>query len=252
MRSSLRWIATLVPLFILIGGLSLLIVWTRISDRFPLKILEIKNEISRVQPSEITDLLALDMKKGFFGIDVEEVQKRVSELPWVEQAYVKRVWPDRLSVGILEKTPQAFWNTEGVLSTTGKVFFPNTLHGISSLLPHFWGPIERVKEIQQQYFVLLEMLGPIGLNIAELFLSEDGECRVVLDNGITVMLGKNALNERLARFVLVYQNLKTKKDDIAYLDLRYTNGISIGWNKTGNKVLSKDLNKPLTDQGVNQ
>ena len=70
----------------------------------------------------------------------------------------------------------------------------------------------------------------MGLTIQELDLSTNGSWKILLDNGIAVILGKTGLSERMTRFMLAYQHsLQAQSQQIAYIDLRYTNGFAIGW-----------------------
>ena len=51
-----------------------------------------------------------------FDLDVAAAQKRVMSLPWVDRAVVRRLWPDRIVVQIVEKRPYALWQNEGELA----------------------------------------------------------------------------------------------------------------------------------------
>ena len=58
---------------------------------------------------------ALDVYAGdyLFGIDMESAQKRVESLSWVDRAVVRRLWPDRIVVQIIERQPYALWQHQG-------------------------------------------------------------------------------------------------------------------------------------------
>ena len=169
------------------------------------------------------------LSKGFFWLNVQNVQDSLGNLPWIQSVEVRRVWPDRLLIILEERTAQATWGENGVLSTEGVIFYPD-VSSIPSKLPRFQGPDDRVKDILQQYFTLLEVLGPVGLTIQALDISKEGSWRMVLDNGMSVVIGKAAFSERMARFILAYPGkLQGKSQQIAYIDLRYTNGFAIGW-----------------------
>lgn len=229
-----RLISALLPISLLVGGLGMLLTWSQHSDRFPLKVIEVRESLQHVVPDEVTSLISPYLSKGFFGLDIEAIQERLSQVPWVASTWVRRVWPDRLVVSVKEQTAQARWGDKGVLSTEGFIFYPD-VNTIPDKIPQFLGPKERAKEMLQHYFSLLELLGPIGLSIRTLELSSANVWKIMLDNGIAIILGKLGSNERLSRFVSVYQShLQAQIERIAYIDLRYTNGFAIGWK-------SKDL-----------
>jgi cell division protein FtsQ len=51
-----------------------------------------------------------------------------------------------------------------------------------------------------------------------------------LANGVTVRLGRREVDERFDKFMTAALKLVTQRgEDIAYIDMRYTNGFAIGW-----------------------
>ncbi|MBV7257206.1 FtsQ-type POTRA domain-containing protein [Pacificimonas sp. WHA3] len=46
-------------------------------------------------------------------VDLDEVKQRLELLPWVAEASVGRILPDRLTVDIVEREPAAIWQNEG-------------------------------------------------------------------------------------------------------------------------------------------
>lgn len=204
-------------------------LWSESSDRFPLRTVEIQGNFKYLNGKEIQDLVSSYMKLGFFWLDINAVQKEIQALPWVSAAVIKRHWPDKLSIFIKEQIPQAIWNEVGILSTEGRLFYPE-LATLPDNLPHFNGPETQAHDMVQHYFTFLEMLSPLGLSIAELNIAPDGTLSMRLDNGIAIILGKAAINDRMGRFVLAYPGtLQSQSHKIAYLDLRYTNGLAVGW-----------------------
>ncbi|NNE58652.1 MAG: FtsQ-type POTRA domain-containing protein [Hellea sp.] len=65
--------------------------------------------------SEKDVLRAVGVKKGdyLFALDLKEAQARVENLSWVERAIVRRLWPDRIVVQIIERKSYALWQSEG-------------------------------------------------------------------------------------------------------------------------------------------
>jgi cell division protein FtsQ len=62
-------------------------------------------------------------------------------------------------------------------------------------------------------------------------LDERGAWELELANGVAVKLGRQAVVERLERFIRLASQLVAKRlAEINYVDMRYTNGFSVGWN----------------------
>lgn len=229
----MRLLSQMVTILLLAGGVAVLMMGASVTKRFPLRTIEIHGDLKYLSGVEVQEVVTHFMKHGFFWLDVDAVQKNISHLPWVSEAWVQRVWPDQIKVNIKERVPQAIWNERGILSTEGIIFYPE-LSKLPEKLPRFNGPEFRAVEMLQQYFVFLEALTPLGLSLSELDVTMDGTWRIRLDNGIAIILGKSAVIDRLARFVMVFsKNLQAQSEKIAYLDLRYTNGLAIGWKPSG-------------------
>lgn len=233
MSSWVRMVSTLLPVVIITGACSTLLFWSRQADNFPLRQVEVENEneLRHVSSQEIKAIVSKHLSKGFFWLEVEAVQEDLKQLPWIAFSRIRRIWPDKITLTITEKIPQARFGEEQILTTEGSLFKVSGMP-ISEKLPSFKGPEDLAKEMQQQYLSLLELLGPIGLTIQALELAPNGVWRIMLDNGIAIILGKVAITERLARFVLAYQGgLQAHVQRIAYVDLRYTNGMALGWKE---------------------
>ena len=61
--------------------------------------------------------LAAQIQRGsyFFGVDLDAARERTESLPWVDRAVVRRLWPDRIVVQVVETTPYALWQNDGEL-----------------------------------------------------------------------------------------------------------------------------------------
>ena len=64
--------------------------------------------------SEADVRAAVGIYKGdyFFGADLERAQARTESLPWVDRAVVRRLWPDRIVVQLVETTPYAIFQQD--------------------------------------------------------------------------------------------------------------------------------------------
>lgn len=172
------------------------------------------------------------VRQGFFGTDVSTLQERISQLAWVNQVDIKRLWPDSLVIHVSEQKAIAKWNENDLLNPQGDVFAPGKWD-ISADLPHLWGPVQQQGLALHTYLQLRNVLSPLGIGIRELELTPRQAWRLVLNNGMTVFLGREQVQERLLRFVKVYPHVVGNRvADIAYIDLRYPHGVAVNW-KTG-------------------
>jgi len=173
---------------------------------------------------------------NFFNVDVNEIQEKVAELPWVYSVSVRKKWPNELKIYVVDQTPIALWNGDFLINQYGKAFQADTTR-LQSALPAFYGP-EGSEDIALENFVNLSKLLKFGeLSIDELLLTERYSWQLTLNNGVMLNLGRENRIERVQRFMDVYpQIIKTKKENqqVDYVDLRYDTGLAVGW-KTAEK-----------------
>ena len=61
-----------------------------------------------VSRSQILDVLASDIDRNLFFVPLDQRQKQLEQIPWVQSASVMRLLPNRLKIVIHERTPVAF------------------------------------------------------------------------------------------------------------------------------------------------
>jgi cell division protein FtsQ len=69
-----------------------------------------------VPPEAIVEKFSVDMGRSVVRVPLTERREALESLPWVEQAHVQRVLPNRIRVEIAERTPVAFLRTGSDLS----------------------------------------------------------------------------------------------------------------------------------------
>ncbi|MEX2476173.1 cell division protein FtsQ/DivIB [Marinobacter sp.] len=167
--------------------------------------------------------------KSFFATDLSDIKDELEQRPWVESAAVRRVWPDRLEIEIREKKPLAYWNDGRLVSRSGELFSPGNPE-VAGRLPKLAGPDERVKEVIRMARTMSDTLGGHGLGFAGLTLEQRGAWTLSLANGIEVVLGRDQVEERFARFLTVYESrLISREDEVSQVDARYSNGVAVKW-----------------------
>lgn len=168
---------------------------------------------------------------GYFNVDVENVREVVERLPWVSKASVRRVWPDTLSVSVIEQQPVAISKKSGLINSNGDVFKPLD-EKIQKSLPVFDGIISLNKLMLSKYYEMNEMLASVERKITYLKFDARHALELELDNGLKIVLGRENTIHRLERLTRIYHKvLASRINDIEVIDLRYTNGMAIGWKK---------------------
>jgi cell division protein FtsQ len=195
----------------------------------PIKVVTSKDKLQYVAPELIKAAVTEEVQRGFFGLRVAEVRDKLLQVPWVSAAQVQRKWPHTLELKIIERQPLAIWDNRGVIDTEGNLFFPPTLDNVHDVA-EFSGDQSHVDAMIDTYLLILAKIKPIGLAVKRLTIMPDHGWHAMLDNGVSIILGQTELEERLARFVLAYNDPKARirNDRTQIIDLRYTNGIAVG------------------------
>jgi cell division protein FtsQ len=221
----------------LLGGLALLLaLWLRSgligSEQWPIRWLDVAGELERTSASQVRGAVADEAGRGFFAVDLETVRARVEALPWVARAEVSREWPDALLIDITEHRPVARWNEQRLFSDRGEVFSVSGTEGMQGLA-RLRGPESRGRDVLERWQDMRRKLGRIGRDVTELSVDERGAWRVVLDNEITLVLGREQVDQRLDRYFAAQAALADLERPVRLVDMRYTNGLAVRWAGAG-------------------
>jgi cell division protein FtsQ len=216
------------------GGLAavlLLIVWAL---NQPITTVSVAGRFERVAPLEVERAVKESAAgKGLVSVDLGKVRTAVRLLPWVDTVSVQRDWPRGLAVTIGEQVAVARWGDNGLLNTRGDLFAHDATH-IPLELPRLSGPDGAQVGVVQRYFAMRDRLLEMGMRITALRLDARGAWELDLDNGVTVRLGRQQLDERFNTFVATAARIVAQRaTDIAYVDMRYASGFAIGWRSAG-------------------
>jgi cell division protein FtsQ len=171
--------------------------------------------------------------------DLAGVQRALESLPWVDTASVARAWPTGLKVNLSEQVAAARWGANGLLNARGELFISEARF-VPVELPRLSGPPGTESVVAQRYLAIQGRLAEGGVRLAALRLDARGAWEIDLDNGVRVRLGRRDVDERFERFVTAALRLVAQRGaEIAYVDMRYSNGFATGW-RNGTRVAAMD------------
>lgn len=189
---------------------------------------EAKNlALQSVTNEQIEQLVKNEIDGNFISVNLTAVREAFVKLPWVREAKVNREWPHGLNVTLEEHRAFAYWGSQALVNTYGEVFRVSA----DMDLPVFTGPNEAsAQEVTRQYQRFNQILAPLQQKISELSLTPRYAWRIQLDTGTILELGRNETEERLTRYVSVFNHSiawLNQQEPLAYVDLRYPNGFAI-------------------------
>jgi cell division protein FtsQ len=195
----------------------------------PVQTISMDGSFQRVTPGQIEKAVAPYAHAGFMSANLDDIQRSVEALPWVDHARVQRRWPNSLHVTVVEQSAAARWGESGLLNTRGELFVRNAAH-VPAELPRLSGPEGTESTVAQRFMSAQGRMLEAGLRIAALRLDERGAWEMDLDSGVTVRLGRRDVDERIDRFIrTASQVIAHRVNEINYVDMRYSNGFAIGW-----------------------
>lgn len=195
----------------------------------PLSNVTISGDLFYANQANVKEVINTYSNKGFFWVSLKNVKKDLEDLPWVHQAKVTRQWPDKLRVELKEESPIAFWGTTQLINHQGDLFDPQDDKKPENL-PKLSGPTNQELVVMRHYEWLSHSFDESGLKIISLSMDNKGAMKVILNNKVAIQLGSDDLVKKVQRFLKAYDTeLSYRMDEIATVDLRYTNGLAVGW-----------------------
>lgn len=206
----------------------------------PINSVRIAGPFERVSAVQVESAISSYVRNGFVAADLSELREAVIDLPWVQDASVRRSWPSSLSISVIEEQAAARWGKDGLLNIYGELFVGHTTH-IPAELPLLSGPAGTELQVAKRFFELDTQLEQRGLNAVALEVDERGSWRLEMSNGMQVRFGAVAVEARVQRFFQALDKvLAPVANRVEYVDMRYTNGFSIGWKPVGRVKLAED------------
>ena len=190
----------------------------------PLQKFHVKGDLTAREQLKVTDTLReLDLG-GVLSVDIKQVRERLEEMGWAREVSVRRVWPVTLEVSMLKESPVAHWGDEEFIAASGNLL---SLPDDYPELPRFDVGVSSPKEAMKVYRLVSHLAAESDLSVVGLVQDAQGGWNIEFDNGVKAFLGAERLSERMQRFNKIYSDVAVKAQPVAYMDLRYNNGVAV-------------------------
>jgi len=200
--------------------------------------LQVEGDLRHAESQVIAGRVAPVAKGNYFSVDLAAIQAAAQSAPWVDEALVSRHWPNGVRIQVREKQPVALWGSGGLISSRGDLFVPTTAVNTTDL-PILFGPGNKGTYVMEQYRAMNSILRGLGMHIVELQLTDRMSWFLRMDNGIHLVVDQVDTIDKLQRFAYLYERqLKPDADNIATIDLRYRNGVAVGWRVQKNMIVA--------------
>ena len=198
---------------------------THLPDLFPVRSVRLSAPPQRVSAADLLQVTRSEARGNLITVDIKRLRQTLEKLPWARSVSVRREFPQSLAVQIEEHQALARWNNSALVNQHGEIFFAES----EQALPGFIGQSGTSAEIAQHYAQFNQQISAIGLSVRQVALSPQHAWQLRLSNGTVLELGRENMQQRLARFVAVYPyNPAAQAGSVRYVDLRYRNGFAVG------------------------
>jgi cell division protein FtsQ len=193
---------------------------------FGVKRITVSGQIHATDAS-ITAALGAGPDTMMLNFDTDAAKARLEAVPWIRHAQVMRLLPSTLQVVLEERTPYAVWQNKGqtyVVDAEGVVLAPAMREAYASL------PLVVGEGASKSASALYEQLAPyedLTRNLAAAIRVGDRRWTLQLASGIEIMLPDDNLGEALSSLVKLDAEKGVLKRDIAAVDLRLLDRISV-------------------------
>lgn len=210
------------------------------SDYFKVERIEVENN-HRISREDILALSDIAPGANIFELELTRIGDRIEENPWIAEARVRRLFPDRLVIRVEEHAPRAIVRLDYLyyLDVSGRIFkrlergdrldFP-VVSGIDRQA--FLEGSEPLMRRLENVLRLLDILDGRKIfgtgEVSELTLADTGDITLyTCHGGVPVRLGRTDFDAKLNRFERIFPQLKTRLGVIDYIDLNVTRRIIV-------------------------
>ncbi|HYA05905.1 MAG TPA: cell division protein FtsQ/DivIB [Xanthobacteraceae bacterium] len=183
-----------------------------------------EKEVSR---EEVLTTAGVTGRASLFFLDADAARTRLLANPWIADAAVLKLYPDRLQITITERLAFALWQKDGrvsVIAADGTVLEPFVEDRYVGL-PLVVG---RGAERQAKNFLgIIDRYPDIRSAVRASILVAERRWDLRLANGINVRLPETGLDGALDRLVQLDRDKKLLSRDITTVDLRLPDRVTV-------------------------
>jgi cell division protein FtsQ len=183
-----------------------------------------QKEIGR---DEILNLAGVTGRASLLFLDADAARTRLMANPWIADAAVLKLYPDRLQITITERQAFALWQMDGrvnVIAADGTVLetFADSRYVD---LPLVVGP--GAQQQAKDFIAVIDRYPDIRSVLRASILVAERRWNLRLNNGIDVRLPETNVEAALDRLVTLDRDKKLLTRDITVVDLRLPDRVTV-------------------------
>jgi cell division protein FtsQ len=180
-----------------------------------------------VSRAEILAAAGVTGRNSLLFLSVEAARGRLKALPWIADASVRKLYPDRLLISVVEREAFALWQLDGkvvAIAGDGTVLGTDVNWRLASL-PFVVGP--GAHRQAKDFLALLDRYPAIRDHVRASVLVAERRWNLKLKNGIDVRLPAIGVEQALETLVGLDRDKRLITRDIAAIDLRLPDRVTV-------------------------
>ena len=181
----------------------------------------------QITREEILATAGVTGRKSLFFFDVEAARAQLKTNPWIADASVLKLYPDRLQISITERRPFALWQVGGkvsVVADDGTVLEPYVARRFARL-PFVVGRGAHIRA--REFLAQLDRFPAVRDEVRAAILVAERRWNLRLKNGMDIRLPENDIAGALQRLVALDEAHGLLSRDIVAVDLRLADRVTV-------------------------
>jgi cell division protein FtsQ len=192
-----------------------------------------QKEVSREQ---VLTIAGVTGRSSLLFLDVATARERLKSNPWIADATVLKLYPDRLQITVKERQAFALWQKDGrvaVIADDGTVLEP-FVAGRYFGLPLVVG--RGAQTHAKEFLAVLDRYPDVRSTLRASILVAERRWNLRLKNGLDVRLPETGVEQALDTLVNLDREKKLLTRDIAAIDLRLADRVTVRLSNSAAQV----------------
>ena len=184
---------------------------------------------------DLIEKIGLSRNDNILDTDLGAIKKRIEDLPWVENADVKRTYfPNTIQIKLYEKNVLALWQNEGKfypLDMRGEIIDAEYVAHKPILIITGDNAPERINELLE----ITTQNPELHSRIVAAVLYSGRRWNLIFDsfeNGVTIKLPQEHMERAWEKFVKINNQYGLLNRKLTFIDLRYKDKVSVALSGT--------------------
>ncbi|MGB9368790.1 MAG: cell division protein FtsQ/DivIB [Xanthobacteraceae bacterium] len=203
----------------------------------------------QVSREEIFRAAGVTDHSSLLFLDVGEARAKLEAIPWIAEATVRKLYPDRLQITITEREAFALWQRQGkvsVIAADGTVLAASVEPRLASL-PFVVGNGAAAKA--RGFLAVLDQYPAIRDQVRASILVAERRWNLRLKNGIDVRLPDTNIDQALETLARFDREKSLLTRDIVAIDLRLPDRLTVRLSDTAAEKREEAFKKATKKKG---